>query len=417
MAQAVSSKHCPVVSSHISMQSFRRESCFTPQDDEAAFGEMDVQGTGLVDMYELADALRVMGKSECEIQQLLASISVNVVPPTAAPKVTGPNLRKTHDLPVSRGKTVSADEESLDYTSDVSVIDEMGPVSSKTFRKLGTRTRQVPRCWYGSQCPWHRRGRCLFQHNEVRESFVTGEENFKAELNALWSAFRKLAATLMWRTGSSLGANAAATLAATATVPVHHEVRQEQIAAGETTRNTVENPTVLEQVIVQKISELQVMERIQDHNVESFKEDPQECVQQRTAEQIVRMPVPTVQVQRSMSGTSGGQVVERIREQIVETIPQERVQQRTVEQNVCMSVPTVQEQVFVPEKPGSQVVERIQEHIVESIDQGLLDELRHDWSMGAFEPENDEDEDGRRERKPSRMGNVKRTRLRHPDVQ
>ena len=130
-----------------------------------------------------------------------------------------PNLRKAHDLPVSRGKVDSAGEESLDYTSDVSVIDEMGQVSSKTFQKLGTRTRQVPRCWHGSRCPWHRRGRCLFQHNEVRESLGTGEENFKAELNALWTALRKLAASLMWRTGSSLGANAAATVAATSTVP------------------------------------------------------------------------------------------------------------------------------------------------------------------------------------------------------
>ena len=35
---------------------------------------MDVQGTGLVDMYELADALRVMSKSERDIQQLLKEL-------------------------------------------------------------------------------------------------------------------------------------------------------------------------------------------------------------------------------------------------------------------------------------------------------------------------------------------------------
>ena len=43
----------------------------TLQDDDAAFGKVDGQGTGLVGIYELADALRVMGKSERDIQQLL----------------------------------------------------------------------------------------------------------------------------------------------------------------------------------------------------------------------------------------------------------------------------------------------------------------------------------------------------------
>ena len=65
--------------------------------------------------------------------------------------------------------------------------------------------------------------------------------------------------------------------------------------------------------------------------------------------------------------------------------PQERVQQRTVEQIVRVPVPTVQKQMCVPEKSGSQVMERIPEHIVESFDQEELDQLRHDWLMGAFE--------------------------------
>ena len=96
-------------------------------------------------------------------------------------------------------------------------------------------------------------------------------------------------------------------------------------------------PTVQEQVIVQKNSELQVMERIQKQKVESIKEDPQERVQQRTVEQIVRVPVPTVQ-----------------------------------------------KQMCVPVNSGFQVMERIPEHIVESSDQEELDQLRHDWLMGAF---------------------------------
>ena len=119
--------------SHMSMQSFRGVSSVTPQDEETAIREM---------LHGLADALRGMGQSEREIQLHLASISVSVVPPMAGPRVTVPNLRKAHDLHVSTGKIDSADEASLDYTSDVSVIDEMGPVSSKTFRKLGTLTRR-----------------------------------------------------------------------------------------------------------------------------------------------------------------------------------------------------------------------------------------------------------------------------------
>ena len=53
------------------MQNFRGVPSVTPQDDEAAFWK---SGTGLVDIYELADALRVMGKSERDIQQLLKEL-------------------------------------------------------------------------------------------------------------------------------------------------------------------------------------------------------------------------------------------------------------------------------------------------------------------------------------------------------
>ena len=63
--------------------------------------------------------------------------------------------------------------------------------------------------------------------------------------------------------------------------------------------------------------------------------------QQRTVEQYVRAPVPTVQKQVIEQEIPRAQVVKRIRGNIVETIPQERVQ-RTV-----------------PEKPGAQGVERM----------------------------------------------------------
>ena len=48
-----------------------------------------------------------------------------------------------------------------------------------------------------------------------------------------------------------------------------NQVLQEQFVAGETTQDTVRNPAVQEQVIVQENSELQVMERIQEQNVDT----------------------------------------------------------------------------------------------------------------------------------------------------
>ena len=48
-----------------------------------------------------------------------------------------------------------------------------------------------------------------------------------------------------------------------------NQVFQEQIVAGETTQNIVENPAVQEQAIVQENSELQVMERIHEQIVDS----------------------------------------------------------------------------------------------------------------------------------------------------
>ena len=83
----VSFHQCPVAA----MQNFRGVSSVTPQDDEAAFRKMDVQGTGLVDMYELADALRVMGKSERDVQQLLDELDLEqrkeLVTPSPQPHI------------------------------------------------------------------------------------------------------------------------------------------------------------------------------------------------------------------------------------------------------------------------------------------------------------------------------------------
>uniref|UniRef100_A0A7S1A3Y7 EF-hand domain-containing protein n=1 Tax=Noctiluca scintillans TaxID=2966 RepID=A0A7S1A3Y7_NOCSC len=102
----------------------------TPQDEEVAFRKMDVKGTGLVAKHELATALREMGKSEREVQQLLDSFSEHelnlaqfkeLVSPSPQPYFRGldvpvvglsvpvPNLRKAHDVPVLGAVTKGAD--------------------------------------------------------------------------------------------------------------------------------------------------------------------------------------------------------------------------------------------------------------------------------------------------------------------
>ena len=156
--------------------------------------------------------------------------------------------------------------------------------------------------------------------------------------------------------------------------PVYDQIHLEQNVAGEMTLNIVENPVAQEQVIVQENSELQVMEWIQEQIVETTKEVTRERVQQHTVEQIVQVPVhqrqeqvivqevpqavdsfppltefvapmcnhilheqivATIQPHARFQERSEVQVVERIPEQIVETIKvvsQECVTQRTSEQ-------------------------------------------------------------------------------------
>ena len=64
----------------------------------------------------------------------------------------------------------------------------------------GVDTCRVPLCWRASQCPWHRRGRCLFWHLDadagVKPPMTRTDEEMGAELAALWKAVSKLAATL-----------------------------------------------------------------------------------------------------------------------------------------------------------------------------------------------------------------------------
>ena len=66
----------------------------------------------------------------------------------------------------------------------------------------------VPLCWHASQCPWHRRGRCLFRHQVddagVKPPMTRTEEEIGAELPAIWAAVSKMASSLVWRTGHEI---------------------------------------------------------------------------------------------------------------------------------------------------------------------------------------------------------------------
>ena len=222
-------------------------------------------------------------------------------------------------------------------------------------------------CRYGSNC-W--RPGCVFNHGDCPER--TAQVSALADFWRSQSARESTDQESQVRSDISQLRGAVCKLAAKimwnsaisdTSNPVHRQSDGHSVV-----EYAMENPTVSEQVVVSKIPEVPSMERIQEQIVESIKEVPQERVQQRTVEQNVCMSVPTVQEQMNVQVIPGAQVVERIQKQIAETIPQER-DQRTVEQNVCMSVPTVQEQTIVQEIPGTQVVERIQKQIAETIPQ------------------------------------------------
>ena len=124
------------------------------------------------------------------------------------------------------------------------------------------------------------------------------------------------------------------------------------------TQHRVENPVVQEQVSAQEKSELQVMERIQEQIVETTKEVPRERVQQHTVEQIVRVPVPQIQEQV---------IVQEIPQVVDSFLPLEFVAP------MCCQVlhepigVTIQPHVRFQESSEVPVVERIPEQIVETI--------------------------------------------------
>ena len=60
----------------------------------------------------------------------------------------------------------------------------------------------VPECWHGDECPWHKRGRCLFKHCAPPSVELTGGDvPVEQQLRYLRRASQRLAAAVMWRDG------------------------------------------------------------------------------------------------------------------------------------------------------------------------------------------------------------------------
>ena len=78
--------------------------------------------------------------------------------------------------------------------------------------------------------------------------------------------------------------------------PVYNQVNQEQIVTA-----------VQAQAIVQKIPEVQVVERIQEQIVVPIEVLPHEHAQQHTAIHIVHVPVPQIQEQNAVTGSVNSQ--------------------------------------------------------------------------------------------------------------
>ena len=131
-----------------------------------------------------------------------------------------------------------------------------------------------------------------------------------------------------------------------------NQVHQEQIVAGETTQNIVENPAVQEQVIVQENSELQVMERIQEQIV-----DTTGLVNPQFSSTAVEASAP--QVVGSLPRS------EKFDAPVNNQVHQEQIVAGEMTLN-RVGNPAVQEQVIVLENSELQVMEQIQEQVVDT---------------------------------------------------
>ena len=200
----------------------------------------------------------------------------------------------------------------------------------------------VPLCWHALQCPWHRRGRCLFQHRVddagVKPPMSRTEEETGAELATLWAAVSKLECSLMWRTGHEID------------VPVPQVMKEPA-----TKQETVEGMGEMTEIIV-----------VSDAVDGIF---PREPVQQRTPEQIEDVP--------------------QFREytaDVVGLVPRERVQQPTVEETVNMLKLVSQERV--QQRRAEEIEDFLQypEETVEVVSLALHERVQQ-WTVDAPRPQ------------------------------
>ena len=97
----------------------------------------------------------------------------------------------------------------------------------RRFQSLSMST--VPECWHGDECPWHKRGRCLFKHCALPAVGLTGGEVLvEQQLRDLRRALQRLAAAVMWRDGVPMPQVVKGTL--DATLPHIVEELQERIS-------------------------------------------------------------------------------------------------------------------------------------------------------------------------------------------
>ena len=58
---------------------------------------------------------------------------------------------------------------------------------------------QVPECWHGDICPWHKQCMCLLRLRGPRSGRVGREEELVQHVRGLRGALAKLAAAVLWR--------------------------------------------------------------------------------------------------------------------------------------------------------------------------------------------------------------------------
>ena len=241
----------------------------------------------------------------------------------------------------------------------------------------------VPACWHGDECPWHKRGRCLFKHCLPPPVELTGGEvPVEQQLRDLRRTLQRLAAAVMWRGGKVIPEeripkhiveNVPVPQIVEDAVTIIPKERISECTSDTNVFEDCESPAgaahrlssgrALDEIVEatsashERVQQRTIEELVQNRNgpVPRFQEENDEVVKlllaesmpERTVEQIGIMPVPQIQ------------------EQIAETTPQERIPERTVVQTVGVPVPQNFDEIV---EAGSAPHERVQQRTVEHRD-------------------------------------------------